>query len=119
MAQAMIWPFAFSHGWLAYPLLFLWGGAFVGIHTTTIAMLGDAYKDAELLGIYALLSIAWGVGALLGPLIGGMAMEMSPHALPVFAAVTCGGFALFAALRENRGRWTSMEWRWTSERRRR
>lgn len=102
---ALAWPFAFSHPWLAYLLLFLWGGVFVGIYTTTIAMLGDAYKDAELLGIYALLSTAWGVGALLGPLIGGMAMEGSPHGLPVFATIACGGFALFAGLHEHRGRY--------------
>jgi len=102
---ALVWPLAFSHPWLAYPLLFLWGGAFVGIYTTTVAMLGDTYKDAELLGIYALLSIAWGIGALLGPLIGGLSMEGSPHGLPVFAAIACGGFALFAGLRENRGQY--------------
>jgi len=101
---AAVWPFAFSHSWLAYPLLFLWGGVFVGIYTTTIAMLGDTYKGTELLGIYALLSIAWGVGALLGPLVGGVAMEGSPHGLPVFAAIACGGFALFAGSRKNRGR---------------
>lgn len=102
---ALAWPFAFSHPWLAYPLLFLWGGTFVGIYTTTVAMLGDAYKDTELLGIYALLSIAWGAGALLGPLIGGMAMEGSPHGLPAFAAIACGGFALFAGLHEHQGRY--------------
>jgi MFS family permease len=100
---ALAWPFAFSHPWLAYPLLFLWGGAFVGIYTTTIVMLGDAYKDGELLGIYALLSIAWGIGALMGPLIGGIAMEISPHGLPVFAAIICGGFALFAGSHRDRG----------------
>jgi MFS family permease len=99
---ALLWPLAFSHPWLAYPLLFLWGGVFVGIYTTTVAMLGDAHKDTELLGIYALLSIAWGIGALLGPLLGGSAMESSPHGLPVFAAITCGGFALFASSREDR-----------------
>jgi MFS family permease len=102
---ALAWPFAFSHPWLAYPLLFVWGGTFVGIYTTTVAMLGDAYKGAELLGIYALLSIAWGVGAVLGPLSGGIAMEGSPHGLPVFAAIACGGFALFAGLHEDRGRY--------------
>lgn len=100
---ALVWPLAFSHPWLAYPLLFLWGGVFVGIYTTTITMLGETYKDAELLGIYALLSIAWGVGALLGPLIGGTAMEGSPHGLPVFAAIACGGFALYAGLHEDGG----------------
>lgn len=98
---ALAWPFAFSHARLAYPLLFLWGGAFVGIYTTTVAMLGDTYKDAELLGIYALLSVAWGAGALLGPLIGGVAMDGSPHGLPIFAAIACGGFALFASLHQD------------------
>lgn len=102
---ALAWPFAFSHPWLAYPLLFIWGGTFVGIYTTTVAMLGDAHKGAELLGIYALLSIAWGVGALLGPLTGGIAMEGSPHGLPAFAAIACGGFALFTGLHRHRGRY--------------
>ncbi|MCO4319601.1 MFS transporter [Phyllobacterium sp. 21LDTY02-6] len=101
---ALVWPIAFSNPWLAYPLLYVWGGAFVGIYTTTIAMLGDAYKDNELLGIYALLSIFWGIGALLGPLIGGLAMEVSPHGLPVFAAVICAGFALFSACRQKQGK---------------
>jgi len=101
---AAVWPFAFSHSWLAYPLLFLWGGVFVSIYTMTIAMLGDTYKGTELLGINALLSIAWGAGALLGPFVGGVAMEGSPHGLPVFAAIACSGFALFAGSRKNRGR---------------
>ncbi|MHC1551512.1 MFS transporter [Phyllobacterium sp. K27] len=100
---ALVWPIAFSNPWLAYPLLFLWGGAFVGIYTTTIAMLGDSYKDNELLGIYALLSIFWGVGALLGPLIGGLTMELSPHGLPIFAAAICAGFAVFSGSRKKRG----------------
>jgi MFS family permease len=99
---ALLWPFAFSHAWFAYPLLFLWGGTFVGIYTTTVTMLGDSYQDNELLCIYALLSVAWGIGALLGPLIGGISMESSPHGLPIFAAITCGGFALFAGSHRDR-----------------
>ncbi|MDX3927463.1 MAG: MFS transporter [Shinella sp.] len=95
-AGALVWSAGLAHAWLAYPLLFVWGGAFVGIYTTTIAILGDRYKGGELVSVYALLSIAWGLGALAGPLIGGMAMEVSPHGLPVFAAVACGLFALFA-----------------------
>lgn len=95
---ALVWPLALSHDWLAFPLLFLWGGAFVGIYTITIAILGDRYHDSELVSVYALLSIAWGVGALLGPLVGGLAMEISPHGLPVFAAIACGLFAIFASL---------------------
>ncbi|UXS43001.1 MFS transporter (plasmid) [Agrobacterium tumefaciens] len=101
---ALMWPVAFSHPWLAYPLLFLWGGAFVGIYTTTVVMLGDDYKGRDLLSVYALLSMAWGIGALVGPLVGGLAMEGTPHGLPFFAAVACGGFALFAWRHQNRER---------------
>ncbi|OIS94286.1 MFS transporter [Brucella cytisi] len=95
-AGALVWPVALAHAWLAYPLLFVWGGAFVGIYTTTIAILGDRYKGGELVSVYALISIAWGLGALAGPLIGGMAMEVSWHGLPIFAALACGLFAIFA-----------------------
>jgi len=48
-------------------------------------------------GIYALLSVAWGVGAFAGPLLGGVAMEMTSHGLPLFAAVACGAFG-FASI---------------------
>jgi MFS family permease len=97
-AVALLWPAAFAHEWLAYPLLFLWGGAFVGIYTTMIAILGDRYRDSELVGVFTLLSIAWGLGALAGPLLGGLAMEFLTHGLPMFAALCCGMFAILAAL---------------------
>ncbi|MFD1703383.1 MFS transporter [Methylopila henanensis] len=103
-AGAVAWPAALAHAWLAYPLLFVWGGAFVGIYTTTIAVLGDRYKGGELVSVYALLSVAWGFGALAGPLIGGMAMEISPHGLPIFAAITCGLFAFFAGFDKTESR---------------
>ncbi len=95
---AAIWPFVLASPVMTYALLFVWGGVFVGIYTITIAILGDRYHDSELVSVYALLSIAWGVGALLGPLVGGLAMEISPHGLPVFAAIACGLFAIFASL---------------------
>ncbi|MCY1381223.1 hypothetical protein D3C81_2131540 [compost metagenome] len=59
--SALIWPSALAHPWFAYPLLFVWGGAFAGIYTMVIAALGDRYKGGELVSIYALLSVAWGV----------------------------------------------------------
>lgn len=95
---AAFWPMALAHAWLAYPLLFVWGGVFVGIYTTTVAMLGDLYEGSELVGIYALLSVAWGVGAFAGPFLCGIAMEMTLHGLPLFAAIACGAFGLFALL---------------------
>lgn len=106
---ALIWPFALAHPWFAYPLLFTWGGAFVGIYTTTIAVLGDRYNGGELVSVYVLLSIAWGLGALAGPMVGGIAMEVSPHGLPAFAAVSCGLFALFTGFDKTRRNKVSLE----------
>jgi len=95
-AGAFVWPAALAMEGLAYALLFVWGGAFVGIYTTMLAILGDRYQGAELVGVYALLSIAWGLGALVGPVLAGLAMEVSPHGLPVFAGAACALFALAA-----------------------
>lgn len=96
--SAMIWPIALAHSWFAYPLLFVWGGAFAGIYTMVIAALGDRYNGGELVSIYALLSVAWGTGALFGPLLGGLAMEYSLHGLAILAAISCASFAIFATI---------------------
>ncbi|MFB9952431.1 MFS transporter [Rhizobium puerariae] len=101
---AAFWPAALAHAWLAYPLLFVWGGVFVGIYTTTVAMLGDLYEGSELIGIYALLSVAWGIGAFAGPFLCGIAMEATLHGLPLFAALACGAFVLLSAFLPMKGR---------------
>ncbi len=92
---AAIWPFALTEPWLAFPLLFIWGGAFVGIYTLMITLLGSRFRDGELVGLYAVLSVAWGVGALLGPPAAGAAMQITTHGLPLFVALGCGALALF------------------------
>ncbi len=45
--RAAFLPLALAHTWFAYPLLFVWGDVFVGIYTTTLAMLGDLTKGAN------------------------------------------------------------------------
>jgi MFS family permease len=96
-AGAVVWPMVLEEPWLAYPLLFLWGGAFVGVYTLMITILGSRFQGGELVGLYAILSVAWGIGALLGPPLGGAAMEVTTHGLPIFAAVGCIALTLFLA----------------------
>lgn len=93
---ALLWPELFDHPWLAYPLVFVWGGVFVGIYTLMITIVGSRYADGQLIGIYAVMSVAWGLGALLGPSLTGGAMELGRHGLPLFAALACALFALYA-----------------------
>lgn len=97
---ALIWPLALNQHWLSYALLFAWGGVFVGIYTVIVTEVGRHYRGAELVGVYSALSVAWGMGALLGPIMAGLAMYLSVHGLPLLAAVLCGFFALFAHFSE-------------------
>jgi len=93
---AALWPFAFADPLVAYPLIFLWGGLFSGIYTIVLTMVGSRFRGSELVGVYAVMGLAWGVGALVGPTGAGLAMDAMPHGLAVFAAAACIAFALFA-----------------------
>jgi hypothetical protein len=62
-----------------------------------MAIVGSRFTGAELVGIYAVMGLVWGVGALLGPALAGIAMDISTHGLPIFAALACLAFAVFAA----------------------
>ena len=93
---ALIWPLALNQHWLSYLLLFVWGGVFVGIYTVIVTEVGRQFRGAELVGVYSALSVAWGMGALFGPLLGGLAMYLSEHGLPLLAAALCAAFAFFA-----------------------
>ncbi|HWX49493.1 MAG TPA: MFS transporter [Roseomonas sp.] len=99
---AGLWPAVLATPWLTYPLLFLWGGAFVGIYTLMITLLGSRFQGGELVGLYAILSVSWGIGALLGPPLGGAAMQVATHGLPVFAAAGCAALAFFVAFSRSR-----------------
>ncbi|MFE0753435.1 MFS transporter [Inquilinus sp. NPDC058860] len=90
---ALVWPFVIGTPWLAYPLIFLWGGVFVGIYTIMLTVVGSRFQGSDLVAIYALMSLAWGLGALLGPALAGLAMEAVPHGLPIFVALICLAFA--------------------------
>lgn len=92
-AGALAWPWALGNGWATYTLLFLWGGAFVGIYTIMLAIVGSRFQGAMLVGIYATMGLVWGVGALGGPVLAGTAMELYRHGLAYFAAVACLAFA--------------------------
>ena len=63
-----------------------------------LTIVGSRFKGGELDGIYAVMGLTWGVGALLGPALAGIAMIFFTHGLPLFAAAAaCLLFALFLA----------------------
>jgi MFS family permease len=62
-----------------------------------LTIVGSRFKGGELVGIYAVMGLTWGVGTLLGPALAGIAMTFFTHGLPLFAAAACLLFALFLA----------------------
>lgn len=99
---ALAWPVAFAHPVLAWPLVFLWGGAFVGIYTLALTDVGERFRGADLAGVFAVMSVAWGIGALVGPLLGGLATGATRHGLPLMTAAFCLTFALACTRRRAR-----------------
>lgn len=97
---AATWPLLLGAVPLAYAVIFVWGGLFVGIYTLTVTAVGSRFSGGRLLGMYAGMSIAWGVGALLGPAVTGVLMEHLRHGLPWVAAAAC---ALFMVMVWERG----------------
>ena len=78
-----------------FALLFVWGGIAFGIYPIALSMAGDRFHDAELVAVNAALISAYGLGALVGPVLGGIAMDMwNPHGLPVLFVVLFAGFTL-------------------------
>jgi len=100
---ALAWPLMLQHPWVAYPALFLWGGVFVGIYTTMLAIIGSRFRGTDLVGVYAAMGLLWGGGALLGPSLAGLALDVTTHGLPLFVAVACGGFVIFLLMLRRSG----------------
>lgn len=95
---ALLWPFALSQAWLAFSVVFVWGGLFVGIYTVMLAMVGSRFDGGELVGVYAVMGMAWGLGALVGPALAGVAMGVNAlFGLPGLIALGCAVFAVFLA----------------------
>jgi len=87
-----------------FALLFFWGGFASGLYPVALSIVGDRYRDAELLAANAALITSYGIGSLIGPIIGGGAMDLwNPHGL---LAVFVGVFAAFliTTLLPDRGR---------------
>lgn len=59
---------------LVFSLLFFWGGAASGIYPVALSMAGDRFRGSELISVNAAIIIAYGLGGLLGPPLGGAAM---------------------------------------------
>jgi len=71
-------------GWPALLLVFVWGGFIAGIYTVGLAHLGSSFKGQDLAAANAAFSILYAIGSLVGPGIGGLAIDAwQPYGLLV------------------------------------
>jgi MFS family permease len=61
---------------LLFVVLFIWGGMASGIYPVALSIAGDRFRGSELVSVNAAMIIAYGLGALMGPPLGGIAMDI-------------------------------------------
>ena len=84
-------PFAIGSIWI-WPLLLFMGATGFGIYTVGLAELGDRFRGGDLVTGTAAFSSAFGIGALTGAVMCGLAMDaFGPHGFPgsLLAAFLC------------------------------
>jgi len=91
-------PFAATQ-MVLWVLLFGLGGLLGSFWSLSMAVLGSQFRDGDLAAGNVGLTIAYGIGSVVGPAIGGFAMELwPPHGLMFVLAVFTLGFALFGVV---------------------
>jgi MFS family permease len=99
---AVLTPFVVATPSLTYPLLFVWGGLFMGIYTVGLTLLGERFRGRALASANATYVMLYAVGLLGGPVFEGFALDLwNPHGFMVVLALISGLYVLF--LMFNRG----------------
>ncbi|CAD5106306.1 MFS transporter [Zestomonas carbonaria] len=89
------------HSPLVWPLLVLFGASAGGLFTLALILIGERYRDDELVRANAHVAQLWGAGCLIGPLLTGAGSQwMSSHALPLLMAAGAFGFVCLAWRRD-------------------
>ena len=97
---AAAWPFSVGVPFLLWTTLFLWWGLFAGVYTVAMILAGQWFSGVELATAMAAFGVFWGVGAFVGPMVGGASMDLwDPYGLPLTLVIVAGLFVVFSLLR--------------------
>jgi MFS family permease len=84
-----------------WPTWVLFGASAGGLFTLSLVLIGERYRDDELVRANAHVAQLWGVGCLIGPLVAGAGSQwISGHALPLFMAAGALGLVLLTRIRD-------------------
>jgi MFS family permease len=105
VAAAAALPWLVGESWVLWLVLFIWGGIAAGLYTIALIELGARYKGQTLVSANAAVIIGYGIGALVGPLFVGGAMDLiEPHGLSLALGVMATAYLAVAVLRARRRR---------------
>jgi MFS family permease len=84
---------------LLWPLLFVWGGTLYAFYSQGIALLGEEFPERDLAGANTVFVMVYCVGGILGPSIGGTAMDLWPHrGLPALLSIAAASLLTLLSL---------------------
>lgn len=87
-AGAAAMPFVLPHPLWTWLYIFVLGGLHASLYTLGMVLLGERFRGADLASASTLFGVMWGLGAILGPPIGGLGMELyPPHGVPAAVAL--------------------------------
>lgn len=93
-------PFLAGGGWMLWAVLFVWGGLAAGLYTIALIELGSRYAGQTLVSANAAVIIAYGIGALGGPVLVGAAMDaIEPHGLAIALALMASAYLVVTLMR--------------------
>ncbi len=79
-----------GHPVFLYLSLFFWGGTLTGLYTVGLTLLGQRFQGSALISANAAYIILYEIGALTGPPLSGISMDIwNPHGLVVGMSVIC------------------------------
>jgi len=101
-AGAMVWLIWSEDLWMLYLFALVYGFAFGGMSPAMAALIGDTFGLGKLGAILGLLEVSFGIGAAIGPAIGGFIFDVSHSYFVAFslgAAVMLVVTSLIALIR--------------------
>ena len=95
--------FVFEHTPYNYFYFFILGGVLNGTYAIGMAKMGDRFSGADLAGSSALMTMLWAAGAMAGPVLGGVGMDLwNPYGLIVAGTLIALSYVPLAFYEKNR-----------------
>ena len=93
-AGAMVWLIWSQDLWMFYLFALVYGFGYGGLDPSTLALVGEIFGLRNIGVTMGALGVGWGIGAAIGPVVGGLIFDASQS---YFTAFLIGAFAMLVA----------------------